>query len=70
MLMSHTTKVYPPRVKMTVALRNPHSYAVSILSVEFLGSSRESKSQLDTELVIFLAGNLSVFFPSHSYRIL
>ena len=37
----HKTQVYPPRIKMTVALRSQHNHAVTVnstLSVKFLGS--------------------------------
>ena len=49
----HKTQVYPPRVKITVALRSQHNHAVTVnstLSMKFLGSV----DLLDTELMISL----------------
>ena len=47
MRFKHTNKIYPPRVKMTVAMINPETLLK--LPVRFVGCS--SDSQLDMELI-------------------
>ena len=47
MQLKHMTKVYPPRVKMTIILRDFESHK---LLIKFLGCSTDC--QLDTELIL------------------
>ena len=51
MKLKHETKVYPPRVKMTVCVNNPNHYIT--LSVKFLGcEGLDNKLDLDVELTL------------------
>ena len=59
MRFKHTNRMYPPRVKMTIAMNNPEYFFK--LPVKFLGCS--SNYQLDTEL-IFPLGNPLPSLPS------
>jgi hypothetical protein len=47
MKLKHKTKMYPPRVKMTVSMNNPNHF---ILPVKVLGC--EGNDKLDVELTL------------------
>ena len=47
MQLKHETRMYPPRVKMTIMLRDQDSHK---LLIKFVGCSADS--QLDTELAL------------------
>ena len=58
MQLRHETKVYPPRVKLTISSRNVNDTAVCVLPVKFVGCS--SDSQLDVQLTIPLGKLITV----------
>lgn len=55
MELMHKTKLYPPRVKMTVIMKVDGASAVSVLPVRFVGCSDDS--QLDVDLPLPLSGS-------------
>ena len=54
MKLMHKTKLYPPRVKMTIVMKVDSASAVSVLPVRFFGCS--DNSQLDVDLALPLPG--------------
>jgi hypothetical protein len=51
MQLQHEKKMYPPRVKMMVGIKNPDDHDIYKLSVKIEGCSEQD--QLDIQLLIF-----------------
>ena len=49
MKLMHEKRIYPPRVKMTIMLRDSESRK---LLIRFVGCSKFNDGQLDTELAL------------------
>ena len=64
MKLRHEEKMYPPRVKMTVGMKNPDDHNRYILLVKIEGCSKED--QLDIEL--FFPPCCSIVFSIMYYR--
>ena len=60
MQFKHETKIYPPRVKMTVTMKKEYADEVIKLPVKIEGS--QSDDQLDTELTFPLGIDHSSMF--------
>ena len=64
MHLQHEKKMYPPRVKMTVILKNKED---AIVPVKFLGCSSDSQLDIDLPFPLYI-GNYSCRLVHHTMQ--